>query len=59
MYQLNEVEFRQLLKNLEVSGGVEKRLLKQYRLQRFEAIRLFKIGKMEPIKQFINLINKL
>jgi hypothetical protein len=59
MYQLNEVEFRQLLKNLEVSGGVEKRLLKQYRLQRFEAIRLFKIGKMEPIKQFINLISKL
>lgn len=58
MYQLNEVEFKRLLTQLETVGGVEKRLLKQYRLQRFEAIRLFKIGKIDPIKQFINLIKK-
>lgn len=58
MYQLNEVQFKNLLIQLETVGGVEKRILKQYRLQRLEAIRLFQIGKIDPIKQFINLIKK-
>lgn len=58
MYQLNEPEFKRLLIMLETVGGVEKRILKQYRIQRLEAIRLFQIGKIDPIKQFINLIKK-
>ena len=59
LYTLNEIQFSQLIKLLEFQG-VEKRLLNQYKKQRIEAIRTQRIGsKIDPIKQFINLINKV
>ena len=59
LYTLDEIQFSQLIKLLEFQG-VEKRLLNQYKKQRIEAIRMQRIGsKIDPIKQFINLINKV
>lgn len=59
LYTLDEIQFSQLIKLLEFQG-VEKRLLNQYKKQRIEAIRIQRIGsKIDPIKQFINLINKV
>jgi hypothetical protein len=59
LYTLNEIQFSQLYKVLELQG-VEKRLLNLYKKERLKAIRLQNIGsKIDPIKQFINLINKV
>jgi hypothetical protein len=59
LYTLNEIQFSQLYKALELQG-IEKRILNKYKKDRLNAIRLQNIGsKIDPIKQFINLINKV
>lgn len=59
LFTLNDIQFAQLYKLLEFQG-VEKRVLRHYKKLRIEAIRTQRIGaKIDPIKQFINLINKV